>query len=185
MNTMDEDSLYESLSAVADGRATPADWARVQAAWERDPGLRERWALWHAAGDGLRSADLPALHREPQALLEALHAQMPAPAAAPLHRRDWLAPLAVAASFVAFALVLGALRPLGPPAETVAVAPSAMPGPQALAGTSFAQAAAGHAPLPGVMREAGPMMETASEIGAWPQALAPTPTPTPASAASP
>lgn len=175
VNTViNEDGLYECLSAVADGRATPADWARVQAAWERDPGLRERWALWHAAGDGLRSAELPVLHREPQALLDGLHAQMPGPSAAPSRRRDWLAPLAVAASFVAFALGLGALRPAGLPIDTVAVAPADMAAPpQALVGTSFAQAASGRAPLPGVVHEAGSIAETAPELGAWPQALAP------------
>lgn len=56
MVSADQAMLGEALSAVMDGRATPADWARVQAAWARDPSLRERWALWHAAGDGLRAA---------------------------------------------------------------------------------------------------------------------------------
>ncbi|MBV8033850.1 RseA family anti-sigma factor [Roseateles sp.] len=137
-----DDMLAEAMSAVMDGRATPADWARVNAAWASDPALRERWALWHAAGDGLRSAELPRLHREPEALLTALHAQLPAPAAAP-RGRDWLAPLAVAASFVALALGMGALRPVPAPDAVVAAAPMPAPRVQGLSGLSFAQAAAG------------------------------------------
>lgn len=146
----DHDLLNEALSAVMDGRATPADWARVNAAWASDPGLRERWALWHAGGDGLRSAELPALHREPEALLAALHAQLPGPAVLQPRRRDWWAPLAVAASFVIVAVGIGALRPLpAPEPAVVAVAPIAAPRAQGLSGMSFAQTAAGRT-LPAV-----------------------------------
>lgn len=167
--TMDDDLLNESMSAVADGHATPADWARVNAAWVRDPGLRERWARWHAVGDGLRSADLPPLHREPEALLAALHAQMPAPVASLPHRREWFAPAAVAASFVMVAIGWGALRvPAPATGEVVAAAPSAAPRVQALMGTSFAQAAAGRA-LPGA--SGVQVMDTPPEIAEWPQAL--------------
>ncbi|MDR7271824.1 negative regulator of sigma E activity [Pelomonas saccharophila] len=137
-----DEALNEALSAVMDGRATPADWARVNAAWAGDPGLRERWALWHAAGDGLR-AELPALHREPEALLTALRAQLPVEAAEPRHRREWLAPLAVAASFVAFALGFGLLRPAPAGDVEIAAAPIATPRAQGLSGLSFAQTAAG------------------------------------------
>jgi negative regulator of sigma E activity len=139
-----DDALNEALSAVMDGRATPADWACVNAAWRRDPGLRERWALWHAAGDGLRSAELPNLHREPEVLLAALHAQMPAAAAEPpRRRRDWFAPIAVAAGFVAVTLGVSVMRPAPVPSSVVAVAPIAAPHTQGLAGASFAQTAAG------------------------------------------
>lgn len=55
MNRSDNQALHEALSAVMDGHATPTEWARVEAAWAGDPALRERWALWQAAGDGLRS----------------------------------------------------------------------------------------------------------------------------------
>lgn len=135
--------LDEALSAVMDGRATPADWARVNAAWAADPALRERWALWHAAADGLRSPDLPRLHREPEALLAALHARMHAEAAPLRRRRDWLAPFAVAAGFVALAVGLGMLRP-GPAADAmVAVAPVPTPRAQGLSGQSFAETATG------------------------------------------
>lgn len=141
-NPVDE-VLNEALSAVMDGRATPADWARVNAAWADEPALRERWALWHAAGDGLRCAELPALHRQPQALLAALHAQLPAEAAESANRRDWLAPLAVAAGFVALALGFGLLRPSPTGDTAVAAAPIATPRVQGLSGLSFAQTAAG------------------------------------------
>lgn len=138
-----DDALNEALSAVMDGRATPADWARVNAAWAADPGLRERWALWHAASDGLRSAELPEMHRPPEALLEALHAQLPAAAAQPPRGRDWLAPLGVAAGFVALALGVGMLRSAPPADVEVSAAPIATPRAQGLSGLSFAQTAAG------------------------------------------
>lgn len=137
-----DDPTSEALSAVMDGCATPADWALVNAAWARSPELRERWALWHAAGDGLR-ADPSPVHRDSEALLAALHAQMPAEMIEPRRRREWLAPLAVAASFVALALGIGLLRP--PPAGDVelASAPTATPRAPGLSGLSFAQTAAG------------------------------------------
>lgn len=141
-----DDALGQALSAVMDGSATPAEWRLVEAAWAADPGLRERWALWHAAGDGLRSAELLALHRDPWALLDALHAQMPASTAegvAPRRRRDWLAPFAVAAGFVAVAVGVSALRTPAGPDETVAAAPLSTPRAQGLVGLSFAQTAAG------------------------------------------
>ncbi|HEY1128792.1 MAG TPA: sigma-E factor negative regulatory protein [Roseateles sp.] len=143
-----DDALTEALSAVMDGRATPADWARVSDAWARDPALRDRWALWHTASDGLRTAELAPLRREPDALLEALHAQLPAPVASQPRGRDWWPPLAVAASFVALALGVGALRPV--PATDAFVAAAAVPTPRAqgLSGLSFAQTAAGRT-LPG------------------------------------
>ncbi|MGM9484188.1 sigma-E factor negative regulatory protein [Roseateles sp. NT4] len=137
-----DDALNEALSAVMDGRATPAEWARVNAAWASNPELRERWALWHAAGDGLR-AELPPLRREPEALLAALHAQMPVEATQPRRRREWLAPLAVAASFVALALGVGLLRPAPPGDVELASAPIATPRAQGLGGLSFAQTVAG------------------------------------------
>jgi negative regulator of sigma E activity len=164
----DDAALNRALSAVMDGQATPAEWALVNAAWANDPGLRERWALWHAAGDGLRSAELPAVHREPQALLEALHAQLPAPVVGHPRRRDWLAPLAVAASFIAVAIGVGALRPPQAPEAMVAVAPLATPRAQGLSGMSFAQTAAGRTlPALGTARESGLPVEPPPEIIDW------------------
>ena len=163
-----DDTLNAALSAVMDGCATPADWARVNAAWASDASLRERWALWHAAGDGLRSAELPALHREPETLLDALHAQMPAPVAEHPRRRDWFAPIAVAAGFVAVAIGVGLLRPLPAPDAVVAVAPIATPRAQGLSGMSFAQTAAGRTlPTLGMAREAGSAGEAPPEVIDW------------------
>lgn len=166
-----EAALDEALSAVMDGHATPADWARVNDAWARDPALRERWALWHAAGDGLRSADLLASHGDSQRLLDALHARMPAPVVDHPRRRDWLAPVAVAASFVAVAFAAGLLRP--PAAEpVVAAAPFATPRAQGLSGLSFAQTAAGRTlPAVGAAREPGLPGDAAPEVIDWGLAL--------------
>ena len=162
----------EALSAVMDGRATPADWARVNAAWAGDAGLRERWALWHTASDGLRSAELPGLCREPNALLEALHAQLPEPVVEHPRRRDWFAPLAVAAGFVAVAVGVGLVRPVAVPDAVVAVAPIATPRAQGLSGMSFAQTAAGRTlPALGSARETGLMVEAPAEIIDWGLAL--------------
>lgn len=163
-----DDVLNEALCAVMDGRATPADWARVNAAWASDPSLRERWAMWHAAGDGLRSPELLAPHREPGALLAALHAQMPAPVIDHPRRRDWFAPFAVAAGFVAVAIVAGAWRPTPAPDAVVAAAPMATPRAQGLGGMSFAQTAAGRTlPALGTAREAGLPGEAPPEIIDW------------------
>jgi negative regulator of sigma E activity len=161
-------ALNQALSAVMDGQATPAEWALVNAAWAKDPGLRERWALWHAAGDGLRSAELPGLHREPQALLDALHRQMPAPVAGHPRRRDWFAPVAVAAGFIAVAVGIGALRPPQAPPDLVVVAPMATPRAQGLSGMSFAQTAAGRTlPALGTVREYTLPVEPPPEIIDW------------------
>jgi hypothetical protein len=170
MVSLDDDTLNEALSAAMDGRATPADWARVKVAWASDASLRERWALWHAAGDGLRAADLPVLHREPEALLAALHAELEL--AERPRRRDWFAPLAVAAGFVAMALGVSLLRPDPPMNAEVAVAPIATPRAQGLSGLSFAQTAAGRTlPAVGAARAPGLPGEAPAEITDWGLAL--------------
>lgn len=162
------DALHEALSAVMDGSATPAEWARVEAAWSRDPELRERWALWQVAGDGLRSTELAALHRPPEALLQGLHAHLPAAALSRSRRRDWLAPLAVAAGFVVVAVGLVTLNPPPSPGQPLAVASMAAAPVQGLAGTSFAQAASGRtlADLD-VLRDAGSLADGPARIAAW------------------
>lgn len=143
-----DDELAQSLSAVMDGEATPADWARVNAAWARDPSLRQRWADWQAGSDGLCAPGLPPLHQTPEVLLTALHARLPAQQRPGPRRREWLAPLAVAATFVALAVGIGSLRPLPVSDAVVAAAPIPTPRAQGLNGLSFAQTAAGRT-LPG------------------------------------
>lgn len=143
MVTDQESALNEALSAVMDGQATPADWARVRAAWDQDPGLRERWALWHTAADGLRAAELLPPQRDGSELLATLHARIDALHPAEPARRGWWAPLAVAASFVALSVGLVALRPESPEGVTLVQAQAQQPpAPQGLAGLSFSQAAA-------------------------------------------
>lgn len=145
MVTGAQEALNASLSAVMDGRADAADWARVNAAWAHDPVLRQRWQQWHAVSDGLHAPDLPPLRQDPEALLATLHARMPSASARPARGREWLAPLSVAAGFVALAVGVGLLRP-APPAgfePAVAAAPIATPRAPGLNGLSFAQTAAG------------------------------------------
>lgn len=139
------ETLLQALSALADGRATAQDWQQIEAAWDQHPELSESWLAWHALGDALRSADLRPAALAPDALLARLHAGMDAPAitpvaapAAPLpRRRVWLPPLAVAASFVALAVGLGALRGGLSSGEPLATAPPWVE--PAAVGSSFAQ----------------------------------------------
>lgn len=148
MVTAVDSALNESLSAIRDGHGSAADWARVNEAWSRDPALRERWADWQAVSDGLHAPDLPPLQQDPEALLAALHARMPDAPAARRRQREWLPPLAVAATFVALAVGIGTLRPAPAPDVAIASAPISTPRAQGLNGLSFAQTAAGRT-LPG------------------------------------
>lgn len=143
MVSADRSSLDEALSAVQDGSATPQDWARVEAAWASDPALRARWADWQALGDGLRSAELLGAHRDPQRLLDALHAAQPLHGLPRRRRREWLAPLGVAASFVVLAMGLTRGVPTAAPPSGVELARGPVVPMRALAGDSFAQTAAG------------------------------------------
>ena len=113
-------SARESLSALADGEASPAEVAQACAAWRNDPEARARWHEHQLIGDVLLSQDL-AVARSSEAFLQNFRgrlAQEPvvlapsagarraaAPEAAkvlrPLQRRAWTGPIAVAASFVA------------------------------------------------------------------------------------
>lgn len=135
--------LAEALSAVMDGEATAADWALVDAAWAKNPGLRERWVLWQAAADGLRAPASASPGCEPERLLASLHTELRANVPGPARRREWLAPLAVAAGFVALAVGVGTLRPAPAGGEHVATAAISTLRVQGLAGLSFAETAAG------------------------------------------
>lgn len=56
------ESLNESLSALADGRITELELHRVLAATERDDALRARWARHHALGEALRGEQVSVLN---------------------------------------------------------------------------------------------------------------------------
>lgn len=86
----------------------------------------------------------------------------------PLRRRDGIAPLAVADSFVALAVGTGALRPRAAPEPMAATAPFTTPRAQGLGGMSFAQAAAGRT-LQGLSatQEHGLPAQTSPEIIDW------------------
>ncbi|MCP6484560.1 hypothetical protein NL492_27530, partial [Klebsiella pneumoniae] len=77
-------------------------------------------------------------HRDPEALLAALHARMPAVVTPHPRRRDWFAPLAVAAGFVVMAVGLVSWQPAPAPEPLVAALPMPAPGVQGLGGLSFA-----------------------------------------------
>jgi len=124
------------LSALMDGEHGPDDLSAVCQAWRSDEGLRRDWHAYHLIGDVLRSQDLAAPAAHDAAFLSALRLRLadepvplaPAPLVKPAdpplarRRRQWLvAPVAVAAGFVAVAGVLVVLRNQ----EAVSPAPAA------------------------------------------------------------
>lgn len=155
--------LLESLSALADGRATQADWARVEAAWDSEPALRAQWEAWALLADGLRSEELLRHHRPSSGFLTALASPVSSPPAPLLIRprvRDWLAPVAAAAGMAAVALLVPGMRGVDEPPALAAATPAGRTAD--LSGPSFSQTALGHAPgaWPGLsaaigLREAG------------------------------
>ena len=176
MVTPQSESLHDALSAVMDGGATAAEWARVEAAWAGDPELRERWAEWHAVGDGIRSTDLLTCHRPPHAVLAVLHARQSSDAPQGAGRHGWLAPFAVAAGFVVVAVGLVTLSPPASRGPQLVVASAGTLADQGLAGTSFAQAAAGRT-LPSLEVPGGAtvLVDGASPIPGWEASLPPVP----------
>ena len=154
------------LSALADGEADAAESGRGCAAWSAgDAAARESWHAYHLIGDVLRSEDLAGAPQRDRDFLARLSHRLdaepavlaPAPlqAAAPVRRRAWLMPAALAASVMALATVL--VVAIGPgggnPAPTLAAAPAA-PAVVAVA-ASAAQVVAEVAPPGGrVVRDA-------------------------------
>ena len=115
---LDAKNWGEALSDLADGRADARDAQALCAAWAREPGLRRDWHALHLIGDTLRSTDLAQQAQRSGALLDALRVQL-AHEPVPLRPRravQWMAPLAVAASFVAMALMLPVLGGMVEPA---------------------------------------------------------------------
>jgi len=117
----DPSQRRQSLSDLMDGAAEPHAVARACAAWREDEAARADWYAYHLIGDVLRSDDLAQAPQHDQAFLATLRerlagepvvlAPVPAPPAWATHavaprRRGWMAPVAVAAGFVAVAGVL-------------------------------------------------------------------------------
>jgi sigma-E factor negative regulatory protein RseA len=121
------------LSALMDGEHGPDELSALCQAWRTEPSLRSDWHAYHLIGDVLRSQDLAAPAAHDAAFLSALRLRLadepvplaPAPVARPVvqtvgqpvvqtaarRRKQWLmAPVAVAAGFVAVAGVLVVLR---------------------------------------------------------------------------
>lgn len=110
------------LSALADGQPDAAQAGC--ALWRDDAEARATWHTYHLIGDVLRSDDLAVQPARDAAFLAALRTRLaaeptvlapaaaPAPFVPPLTRRRhaWLAPVAVAAGFVAVAGVLVVAR---------------------------------------------------------------------------
>lgn len=122
---MNADSTRDqALSDLADGRASAAQLDSIMAAWNDQPDLRRQWQTLHLIGDTLRSAELANQVQDSDALLAGLReriAQEPVPLR-PRRLRDWMAPLAVAAGFVAVAMVVPSLNPMLQPAGLPAIA---------------------------------------------------------------
>lgn len=148
MVNIERTALDHALSAVMDGRATVQEWAQVEAAWAQDPSLRERWIAWQTAADGLRSADLLASRTDAEDLLNRLRADQSTQVPAMRRRREWLAPVAVAAGFFAMAVGITQLQPEAPSNAGLAAARIETVPMQGLVGTSFAQTAAGRTLTP-------------------------------------
>lgn len=160
--------LGPALSALADGEADAAETSALLRAWP-EQGLREQWQTYQLIGDSLRSAELAHGSGRGQDLLARLRPQLlaePRIVAPQARAQRWLAPVAVAAGFVALAAGLTNLPVFlsPPPTELLAAAPSArtvLAPPSAL---SFAQSAglAGDAllmelpPEPAVTKDSAP-----------------------------
>lgn len=104
----------QALSDLADGRADAAGAGRISAAWAQQSEVRRDWHALHLIGDTLRSAELGQQAQSSADLLAGLRARLAAEPVPLRPRRllDWMAPLAVAAGFVALALFVPSLQGL-------------------------------------------------------------------------
>lgn len=112
----------QSLSALVDGAGNAADTACL--AWRDDASARADWRTYHLIGELMRSDGATLVPQREARLLARLRAQLAnepvvlAPAATPSRRRAWplawLAPMAVAAGFVAVAGLLVVTRVAAP-----------------------------------------------------------------------
>ena len=113
----------EALSSLIDGEASDLDLACR--AWRDDAGARADWHTYHVIGEAMRSDDVRANAPHDAAFLSRLRERLAteavvlAPTARPAApraawRHAWMAPMAVAAGFVAVAGVLVVTRVAAP-----------------------------------------------------------------------
>lgn len=138
------DERRQAMSALVDGVLGDDETSRLCRDWRDDAELRVTWHAYHLIGDVLRSDDLAHAGAHDEAFLQAVRRRLAdepvvmapaatvaaAPAPAPARRRGWLAPVAVAAGFVAVAGVLVVTQlaaPGGGSAPMMAAAPSGAP----------------------------------------------------------
>jgi len=144
MNEPDPSSAARrALSCLMDGDDRSADSAVAFAAWRADASARSAWHAYHLIGDVLRSEDLALPPARDEAFLQSLRGRLacePVPLAPAASSRDvmagpaapvlasagqraasgphfssrWMAPVAVAAGFVAVAGLLVVTRVLSP-----------------------------------------------------------------------
>jgi sigma-E factor negative regulatory protein RseA len=136
------DARRQQLSSLMDGDLADSDVAGACAVWRQDADARREWHAYHLIGDVLRSDDLASTPVRDAAFLQALRQRLadepvplaPAPLQAPVAAasaqqvangapvtprsrvaRHWLmAPVAVAAGFVAVAGVMVVTRVMSP-----------------------------------------------------------------------
>jgi len=167
----------QALSDLADGRARPGQAEALAAAWKENPAVRRDWHAIHLIGDTLRSTELAQETRPAADFLAELRGRLAAEPV-PLRPRRWqvwLAPLAVAASFVVIAVAVPGLQSmLGGRAgnEQFALqAPGRWPAGTAGAGSALA----GNQPsfAQSVAEPAVPVVETAWQPAGNADAVAP------------
>ena len=153
------DARRQQLSSLMDGDLGATDVAGACAAWRQDADARRDWHAYHLIGDVLRSDDLASAPARDAAFLQALRQRLadePVPlapaawqppaevavpqvangavtAARPRRARHWLmAPMAVAAGFVAVAGVMVVTQVMAPaPADAPAMASAGTTAPTA------------------------------------------------------
>ena len=156
------DARRQQLSSLMEGDLGATDVAGACASWRQDADTRRDWHVYHLIGDVLRSDDLASAAARDAAFLQALRQRLadePVPlapaalqppaavalpqvangvaaAARPRRSRHWLmAPVAVAAGFVAVAGVMVVTQVMAPaPADVPAMAGAGTTAPAA--GTS-------------------------------------------------
>lgn len=177
------DELAQALSDAADGRAALEQLRALGVAWSNRPELQRDWQAIHVIGDSLRSADLAHHAQDRETLLAGLRTRLanePSPARTP-RWFDWTKPMAVAAGFIGFAVLLLPSLHGAREAEALAYQQPAQQLPMTTGSTlvggapSFAQSVLAAPPVasPVLLREA------AQETGAAPLEIA-----VPASAAA-